>query len=198
MGTIQAYNDSIKLWKGKNRGNMNSIKFNQATKEIELNGSESFIQSNFDMIEDLLTESLGIIKTKRSVAAKSEEKPALWVETIEPQATEAIKIPDVIESPSTTATATQQGISEVSQAPKVKRPPARKYFNTLGQLIRSEDTSVSKVEAAEPVRQISPGISISSLKEKFGLSKQQIDLIVRDAEKQGRARRDLDGSYIWE
>ncbi|MFZ4441711.1 MAG: hypothetical protein ACOYOS_25170, partial [Syntrophales bacterium] len=142
---------------------MNSIKFNQATKEIELNGSESFIQSNFDMIEDLLTESLGIIKTKQTVATKAEEKPILWVETIQPQATEAIKIPDVIASPSTTATAKPQDILEVSQEPKVKRPPARKYFNTLGQLIRSEVTSVSKVEAADPVRQISPGISISSL-----------------------------------
>ncbi len=172
---------------------MNSIKFNQATKEIELNGSESFIQSNFDMIEELLTESLGVIKTKQS-----EEKPILWVETIDPQATEAITIPGVIESLSAIATTTPQDILEVSQEPKVKRPPARKYFNTLGQLIRSEDTSVNKVEAAEPVRQISPGISISSLKEKFGLSKQQIDVIVRDAEKQGRARRDLDGSYIWE
>ncbi len=177
---------------------MNSIKFNQTTKEIELNGSESFIQSNFDMIEDLLTESLGIIKTKRSVATKSEEKPMLLVEAIEPQATEAIKIAGVIESPSTTATATPQDILEVSQEPKVKRPPARKYFNTLGQLIRSDDTSVNKEQAADPVRQISPGISISSLKEKFGLSKQQIDVIIRDAEKQGRARRDLDGSYIWE
>ena len=177
---------------------MNSIKFNQATKEIELNGSESFIQSNFDMIEELLTESLGVIKAKRTVGTKAEEKPVLWVETIEPQATEAIKIAGVIESPSATATATPQDILEASQEPKVKRPPARKYFNTLGQLIRSEDTSVSKVEAAEPVRQISSGISISSLKEKFGLSKQQIDVIIRDAEKQGRARRDPDGSYIWE
>ena len=177
---------------------MNSIKFNQATKEIELNGSESFIQSNFDMIEDLLTESLGVMKTKRTVATKAEEKPILWVETIEPHATEAIEIAGVIESPSTIATAKQQDILEVLQEPKVKRPPARKYFNTLGQLIRSDDTSVNKEQAADPVRQISPGISISSLKEKFGLSKQQIDVIVRDAEKQGRARRDLDGSYIWE
>lgn len=181
-----------------NRGNMNSIKFNQATKEIELTGSESFIQSNFDMIEDLLTESLGVMKTKRSVATKSEEKPILWIETIEPHATEAINIPDVIESPSAVAPATQQDILAVLPEPKVKRPPARKYFNTLGQLIRSEDTSISKEQASDPIRQISQGISITSLKEKFGLSEQQLEVIIRDAEKQGRARRDLDGSYIWE
>jgi hypothetical protein len=177
---------------------MNSIKFNQATKEIELNGSESFIQSNFDMIEDLLTESLVIIKTKRSVTKKSDAKPILWVETIEPHATEAITIPDVTELPSAIAPAKQQDILEVSQEPKVKRPPARKYFNTLGQLIRSEDTSISKEQVSNPIRQISHGISISSLKEKFGLSEQQLDVIIIDAEKQGRARRDMDGSYIWE
>lgn len=177
---------------------MNSIKFNQTTKEIELTGSESFIQSNFDMIEDLLTESFGVVKAKRSAATKSEEKPILWVETIEPQATEAIKIPDVTELPPTIAPATQQDILAASQEPKVKRPPARKYFNTLGQLIRSEDTSINKEQVAEPIRQSSQGISILSLKENFGLSKQQIEVIIRDAEKQGIARRDLDGSYIWE
>jgi hypothetical protein len=181
----------------KNRGNMNSIKFNQATKEIEIKGSESFIESNFDMIEDLLAESLGVIKTKRSVTTISDEKPILWVETIDPHATEAITIPDVIETPEI-APAAQQNILEVSQEPKVKRPPARKYFNTLGKLIRSEDTSINKEQVSDPIRQISHGISITSLKENFGLSEQQIDVIIRDAEKQGRARRDLDGSYIWE
>lgn len=178
---------------------MSSIKFNQATKEIEIKGSESFIESNFDLIEDLLAESLGVIKTKRSVTTKSDEKPVLWVETIEPEphATEEITIPDVIEAPAI-APATQQNILEASQEPKVKRPPVRKYFNTLGQLIRSEDTSINKEQVSDPIRQISQGISITSLKENFGLSEQQIEVIIRDAEKQGRARRDLDGSYIWE
>ena len=143
---------------------MNSIKFNQATREIELKGAESFIESNFEMIEDLLTESLGVMKEKRAVATKSDEKPMLWVETIEPNV-------------------------------KEKRPPARKYFNTMGQLIRSEATSINKEQASDPDRPVSQGFSIASLKEKFGLSKKQIEVMVRDAEKQGRARRDLDGSF---
>lgn len=176
---------------------MNGIKFNQTTREIEIKGSKSFIESNFDMLEDLLTESLGVINTKQSVTTKSDEKPILLVETIEPHATEAITIPDVIETPAIVAS-TKQDILEASQEPKVKRPPVRKYFNTLGKLIRSEDTSINKEQVSEPIRQISQGISITSLKDKFGLSKQQIEVIIRDAEKQGRVRRDLDGSYIWE
>jgi hypothetical protein len=176
---------------------MNSIKFNQATKEIEIKGSGSFIESNFDVIGDLLTESLGVIKTKGSTKTKSDVIPVLWVETVEPQATEAIKIPDVIETPEI-ALATQRDILEAPQEPKVKRPPVRKYFNTLGKLIRSEDTSINKDQVSDPIRQISQGISIASLKDKFGLSEQQIEVIIRDAEKQGRARRDLDGSYVWE
>lgn len=176
---------------------MNSIKFNQATKEIEIKGSESFIESNFDKIENLLTESHRVIKAKRSVTTKSDEKPILQAETIEPHAIESIKIPGVIEIP-VIATATQQDVLEASQEPKVMRPPARKYFNTLGKLIRSEDTSINKEQVSDPIRQISQGISITSLKEKFGLSKQQIEVIIRDAEKQGRIRRDMDGLHICE
>jgi len=39
---------------------MSSIKFNYLTNEIELKGSESFIESNFDRIQDLLIESFGV------------------------------------------------------------------------------------------------------------------------------------------
>ncbi len=63
----------------KNTGNMNSIKFNQATKEIEIKGSGSFIESNLDMIEDQLTESFGLIETKGSTKTKSDVIPVLFV-----------------------------------------------------------------------------------------------------------------------
>ena len=41
---------------------MPSIKFNQLTKEIEVKGSESFIESNFNKIQDLLVENFGVKK----------------------------------------------------------------------------------------------------------------------------------------
>ena len=175
---------------------MNSIKFNQATKEIEIKGSESFIESNLDMIEDLLTESLGVIEAKGSTTTKSDEKPVLWVETVEPQDTEAIKIPDIIET-TEIALATQQDIIEAPQEPKVKRPPVRKYFNTLGKLIRSEDTSINKNPVVNVIEQKPMEISIASLKEKFGLPESKIGGIIRDAERHGKIRRAQNGSYVW-
>ena len=39
---------------------MSSIKFNHLTREIEMKGSESFIESNFNKIQDLLVESFGV------------------------------------------------------------------------------------------------------------------------------------------
>ena len=40
-------------------------------------------------------------------------------------------------------------------------------------------------------------ISIASLKEKFGLSESKIGGIIRDAEKLGKIRRVMNGSYVW-
>jgi hypothetical protein len=175
---------------------MSCIKFNQATKEIEIKGSESFIESNLDVIEDLLTESLGVIKTKGSTKTKSDAIPVLWVDTVELQATETIKIPDVIETPEITLV-TQQDILEISQEPKVKRPPVRKYFDTFGKLIRSEDTSINKNPVINVIEQKSTEISIASLREKFGLPESKIGGIIRDAERYGKIKKVMNGSYVW-
>ena len=175
---------------------MNSIKFNQATKEMEIKGSESFIESNLDMIEDLLTESLGVIKTKGSTRTKSDEKPVLWLDTVEPQVNEAIKIPDVIKTPEI-ALVTQRDIPEAPQEPKVKRPPMRKYFSTLGNLIRIVDTSINKNPVVNVIEQKPTEISIASLREKFGLPESKIEGIIRDAERHGKIRRVMNGSYVW-
>jgi hypothetical protein len=148
------------------------------------------------MIEDLLTESHGVIKTKGSAKTKSDEKPVLWVDTVEPQATEAIKIPDVIETPEI-ALATRQDIFEVQQEPKVKRPPVRKYFDTFGKLIRSEDTSINKNPVVNVIEQKSTEISIASLREKFGLPEPKIGGIIRDAERHGKIKKVMNGSYVW-
>ena len=96
-----------------------------------------------------------------------------------------------------TPAATKPGVQEVPEAPKATRPPVRKYFNTLGKPIRSEDTSIGKNQAVGLIGRAPEGISIASLKEKFGLSQQQIEGIIKDAEKHGRVRKYLNGSYVW-
>jgi predicted transcriptional regulator of viral defense system len=49
----------------------------------------------------------------------------------------------------------------------------------------------------EVVEQKPKEISIASLKEKFGLSESKIAVIIRDAEKQGKIRRVMNGSHAW-
>jgi hypothetical protein len=52
---------------------MSNIKFNYLTKEIELKGSEFFIESNFDKIQDLLTESFGVKRKMISRKTKANQ-----------------------------------------------------------------------------------------------------------------------------
>jgi hypothetical protein len=171
---------------------MSSIKFNPTTNEIEINGPESFIESNFYRIQDLLTENLGVKKKKGSRVSrrtKADGEPILFVEVKESQTTEVIKAPEVFEDPEKLS-ATESGILAVSQKPKVKRPPVRKY-------IREGAKPINKDPMGDHIKQLPKRISFASLKEKFGLSEQQVGVIIRDAERQGRIRKDMDGLYAW-
>ena len=64
---------------------MSSIKFNYLTKEIEMKGSESFIESNFDKIQDLLIESFGVKKKMASRMTKENQEPISAVKVKESQ-----------------------------------------------------------------------------------------------------------------
>jgi hypothetical protein len=167
---------------------MPSIKFNPTTKEIEIEGPESFIESNFYRVQDLVLESLGVKKTKVSRKPHADEEP-IGVETMEIQIAKGTKVPEVSEISEELLT-TKPGIPDVPQKPGVKRPPVRKY-------IRVGEKSVSKVPIDDQMKLDPEGISIASLKEKFGLSDQKIGAIIREAEKQGRVQKDMDGSYVW-
>lgn len=174
---------------------MSNIKFNSTTKEIEITGSEAFIESNFHRVRVLLSESFGGEKAEMSGPTRTDKKPSLSGETREPM-TEALRTSKTSEAPDELP-ATKPESHEVPQASRVARPPVRKYFNTLGKYIRSEDTSINKSQPLDALGQIPGELSVASLKEKFGLSERQIEEIIKDAEKQGRVRKDLDGSYVW-
>jgi len=150
---------------------MSNIKFNSTTKEIEITGSESFIESNFHQIQDLLIESFGVKKAKVSRQTMADKKPILSGETIEPTLV-VISASEISEAPEELPE-TKTGFHEVPQAPKVTRPPVRKYFNTLGKYIRSEDTSINKSQSIDVIGRIPEEITLASLKEKFGLSEKR-------------------------
>jgi hypothetical protein len=175
---------------------MSNINFNSTTREIEIEGSESFIESNFHKIQALLNESFGDREAGVSRQAVADQESLLSSENKGPM--EAPGVPEIKQAPEELP-AVRPGISmsEAPKAPRVARPPVRKYFNTLGKLIRSEDTSVNKSQTGDVPGQSPEELSVASLKKKFGLSEKQIEEVIKDAEKQGRVRKDLDGSYVW-
>ena len=73
---------------------------------------------------------------------------------------------------------------------KATRPPVRKY-------IRKEGMPGHQKTVVEVVEQKQNEISIAALKEKFGLSESKIGGIIRDAEKLGKIKRVMNGSYSW-
>jgi hypothetical protein len=170
---------------------MSSIKFNHLTREIEMKGTESFIESNSNMIQDLLIESFGVKKKMLSREAKTRpnQEPILSAIMKESQTGTEIARRESSEALATLP-ATEPLIPDISQELRVTRPPLRKYIRKVG--IPGHQRIV--VEVAEQKPSI---ISIDSLKEKFGLSESKIEGIIRDAEKLGKVRRVMNGSYVW-
>jgi hypothetical protein len=168
---------------------MPSIKFNQLTKEIEVKGSESFIESNFNKIQDLLVESFGVKKMIVAREVKVNREPISFIIMKEAQTGAEIKGPELSEA-SPISTATQSSVLQFSHELKVKREPLRKYIRKVG--MPGQQRIVVEVAEQKPSE-----ISIESLREKFGLSESKIGGIIRDAEKLGKIKRTMNGSYSW-
>jgi hypothetical protein len=170
---------------------MSSIKCNCLTKEIEMEmkGSESFIESNFDKIEDLIIESFGVKRNMISRITKANQEPVSVVIMKESQ-----KAADVIghelSTTSTLAPTTISTITEISHEFRANRPPLRKYIRKVG--APGHERTVVEIVEQKPKE-----ITLASLREKFGLSDSKIGGIIRDAEKLGKPRRVMNGSYAW-
>jgi hypothetical protein len=168
---------------------MSSIKFNLLTKEIEMEGSESFIESNFDKVQDLMVESFGAKKKMASRMTKENQEPISGVKVKESQAGVEIKRHELSEAPSVMMVSTSS-MPETSHELKEKRAPLRKYIRKVG--IPGHERTVVEVVEQKP-----KAISLASLKEKFGLSESKFGGIIRDAEREGKIKRVMNGSYVW-
>ena len=167
---------------------MSSIKFNYLTREIELNGSESFIESNFDKIQDLLDESFGVKRKMVSRMTKANKEPISVMKVRESQESAEIKRHQLSEA-SPILPAAISAVSEISHV-KANRPPLRKYIRKVG--TPGHERTVVEVVELKPKE-----ITLASLKEKFGLSGSGVGEIIRDAEKFGKIKRVMNGSYAW-
>jgi hypothetical protein len=162
---------------------MSSIKFNYLTKEVELKGSESFIESIFNEIQDLLDDSFGVKEMMVSRKPKANREPMAFKKMKESEPSTEIERQELSEvlklSP-----ATLSSVSAISHAAEAKRPPTRKYIRKEG--IPGHQRIVVEIAEQKPKE-----ISIASLKEKFGLSESKIGGIIWDAEKHmgGRSRQ---------
>ena len=136
---------------------MSVIKFNQWTKEIEMTGSESFIESNFNEIQNLLDESFGVKKMIASIKtkAKANQEPISSLTMKEFQAGAEIRHELAEASPESPVT--KSSTPEISQESKAIRPPVRKY-------IRKEGTPGHQRITVEVVEQKPREVSIASLK----------------------------------
>ena len=167
---------------------MSSIKFNHSTKEIELEGSESFIESNIDKIQDLMMKSFGVKREMVSRMTKVKQESILDVKINESQAGAEIKGHELSEVPQLSP-ATKSPILEFNEV-RANRPPLRKYIRKVG--MPGQERIVVEVAEQKP-----KAISFESMKEKFGLSDSKIGGIIRDAEKFGKIKRVMNGSYVW-
>ena len=168
---------------------MPGIKYNLITREIEMKGSESFIESNFNKIQDLMIETFGVKKKMTLKKAKENREPISVEEAKEFQTSVEITGHDLSDA-SQISMATKSASSEDFLKSSVNRPPLRKYIRQVGM------PGHQKI-MVEVVEQKQQEISISSLREKFGLSESKLGGILRDAEKFGKVKKVMDGSYVW-
>jgi hypothetical protein len=168
---------------------MSSIKFNQLTKEIEMKGSESFIESNFNKIQDLLVQSFGVKKKIVSRKTMATQEPISVIKVKESQTSAERTGHELSEAPPILPTA-KASMPEISHDLKATRPPLRKYIRKVG--IPGHERTVVEIVEQKPRE-----LSLASLKEKFGLSESKIGGIIRDAEKLGKIKRVMNGSYVW-
>jgi len=86
---------------------------------------------------------------------------------------------------------TTETLPDISLESGAKRGPLRKY-------VRKEGTPGHQRTVVQVVvEQKREALSVASLKEKFGLSDSKIGGIIRDAQKLGKIRRTVNGSYAW-
>ena len=85
----------------------------------------------------------------------------------------------------------RRGAPSSEEASRVATPLAQKY------ILRKAGTATAKDSAVSMTKEGSGRVSVESLKEKLGVSEQQIAGILKDAEKEGRVRKTADGSYVW-
>jgi hypothetical protein len=152
------------------------VKFNPGTKEIEVEGSESFVKTTLDK---LLAITSGAVKEKVKVKRAPKAVKAA-------PAKKAEKKPKVVKAPR---------VKKAKKAPKAVKPTFAKRVRKTGKKapagkrVTNIDTIVSLIQGTPE------GISTAELKAKTGFAESQIWNIINRATKLGKIRTVKRGLY---
>lgn len=148
------------------------IRFNPVTKEVEVEGSESFVKTYFDKLQAMVD---GSPKTTVTVKKKSVKVKAVPKKKVEKK-TKVVKV-----SPAKKVKAIK--MTPVKKAKKAtKRTPGKRKVTNI-------EAVVSLIQAS------AEGITTAAIKEKTGLAESQIWNIVNRAAKEGKIKKVKRGSY---
>ena len=155
--------------------NNSRIRFNPVAKEIEIEGSESFVKTTLDrllvMISGPSQKTVTIKRQPKAVKAVPEKKAEKPRMAKAPRVTKAKKAPKAVKP------AVAKRVRKT-----VKKAPAEKRVTNI-------DAVVGLIQGAPE------GISTAAIKEKTGLAESQIWNIVNRASKEGKIRKVKRGVY---
>ena len=152
------------------------IKFNPVTKEIEVEGSESFVRAYFAKLQSMLTGS-----PEKSAAV--EEKP------------KTLKAAPKIRANKMAKKAKERPANKAKKVPKALKPMQMKKGSKTRKKNPAEKRTTNIDAVVMLIRENAEGISTAELKEKTGLVESQIWNIVNRASKEGRIRKIKRGLY---
>jgi hypothetical protein len=145
------------------------IRFNPVTKEIEIEGSESFVKVYFSKLQAMLSgspEDTMVVK-KKPIKVKAAPKKKAKVAMI----------------------------SSAKKGPRMVKPSPAKRIKKAAKK-ESGKKKVTNIDAVVMlIQESSEGISTSALKEKTGLAESQIWNIVNRATKEGKVKKIKRGLY---
>jgi hypothetical protein len=153
------------------------IKFNPATKEIEIEGSEGFVTACFDKIQAIMSGNSEAITEVKKIRRGRKPKA-------------------VIELPEKKAKA--EKVAPAKKEPKVAKPGPKKNAKEARKVTKKEPGTkrVTQIDMIVGfVQGSAEGISTAELKEKTGLDESQIWNIVNRATKLGKIRKVKRGVY---
>ena len=163
-------------------GGQSRIKFNPVTKEIEIEGSESFVGTYFDKIQSMLS------CTQEAVAAAPiKEKP------LKEKAIKEKTVRKARQSKKTTVVA-EQIIEQLAK--KIRQSKKAQKVLKEEKLVKEPKRGDMSKAVLSLIQDSPEGITTTELKEKTGLTGRQIWSVIPGAKKRGKIKQAKRGVYI--